>query len=305
VATMGGDQIYVFAQVGSSGGGTVLGRLMPRRIDYENAPRIGLKMTIDFVPDRGAPQFSWISLDGSLASQTTLEQALGRLDVPGRSRPLLDPPGDQGVEWLWLILPDDLQVIERTRGLDRRVPVRFRLRIQGIGQMAGSVVGVVGEGTVEVAASDWDGLMVAYGFEPPSVSAQMIEGIAPLHPSWADARRRIAPARDQLRRGEGYAALRSCLGEFENLVSPAYSKTAWIEQLAHLDPQKADGVALAISGHVSLLNKVGHHRSRASDDAGDHPLMPLDQWEAELAVANSELLLAMAIRLLESRNGQA
>lgn len=297
--TMGGDQFYLYAQVGTGGGGTVLGRLLSRRIDFENAPRIGFKLTFDFVPDRGAPQLSWASLEGAIATQTTLERALGRLDIPGRARPTLDPPSDQGVEWLWLVLPDDLQIVERLRGHDRRNPVRFSLRIRGIGQMAGSIVGVSGEGPIEVASSDWDGLLGSFGYESPTLAAQLVEGVAPLHPSWADALRRLAAAREHLRRGETNAAFRSCLSEFENLVSPAYERAAWETRLAGLDRQKAEGAAFAIAGHASLLNKVGHHRSRVTDASGEHPLMPLDHWEAEIGVATSELLLAFALRLLE------
>jgi len=302
---MGGDQFYLFAQVGSSGGGSVLGRLLSRRIDFENAPRIGFKLTFDFVPDRSSQQLSWVSLEGALATQTSLERPLGRLDIPGRARPALDPPGDHGLEWLWLVLPDDLQTIERLRGNDRRSPVRFQLRVRGIGQMAGSTVGVAGEGTIEVAASDWDGLLGSFGYELPSLATQSIQGLAPEHPSWADALRRLAPAREHLRRGETHAAFRSCLSEFENLVSPAYDRAAWQSRLAHLDSQKAEGAALAIAGHASLLNKVGHHRSRETDGVGEHPLMHLDQWEAEIGVAMSELLLAFALRLLEATDEEA
>jgi hypothetical protein len=89
------------------------------------------------------------------------------------------------------------------------------------------------------------------------------------------------------------------LSEFENLVSPAYDRVAWEKALANLDGQKAEGTALALAGYVSLLNKVGHHRSRSTDASGEHPVMPLDQWEAEIGVAVSELLLALALRLLE------
>lgn len=301
---MGGDQLYLYAQVGAAGGGSVLGRLLSRRIDYENAPRIGFKLTFDFVPDRGAQQLSWATLQGALATQTTLEHALGRLDIPGRARPALDPPGDQGVEWLWLVQPDDLQIIERLRGLDRRAPLRFRLRIWGIGQMTGLTVGIVGEGTLEVAASDWDSLLGSYGYELPSLAAQLIEGVAPQHTTWADALRRLSPAREHLRRGETYGALRSCLSEFENLVSPAYEKAAWQKKLAALGNQKAEGAASAIAGHASLLNKVGHHRSKDPDAVGQHPLMSLDQWEAEVGVATSELLLAFALRLIEETDAE-
>ena len=302
MATMGGGEIYLYARVGSADGGTVLGRLLPRRIDYENAPSVGFKLTWDFVPDRAAPQLNWAALDAFLTTLSTMERVVGMLDVPGRARPVLDPPRDHGVEWLWMLLPDDLQVVERIRGQDRRNPVRFRLRLRGVAAMASAVVGVNGEGTIEIPSSEWDGLLATYGFEQPTLSAQLIEGVAPSHPSWTDAHRRLTAAREHLRRGEGHAAYRACLSEFENLVPKPYDKAGWEARFSHLQAQKAAGTALALAGHASLLNKIGHHRSLDEDAAEEHPAMQLDQWEAEIGVATSELLLALALRLAEDSN---
>jgi hypothetical protein len=46
------------------------------------------------------------------------------------------------------------------------------------------------------------------------------------------------------------------------------------------------------------LNKIGHHKDRKDRDAmGNLIEMPLNHWEAELALAASQVLLAYAIRL--------
>ena len=299
MATMGGDQTYLFVRGGRAEGGSALGRLLPRRADFENAPRTCLKLTFDFVPASGALQASWVSLVGEIASTTTLERLLGRLDIPARARPPLDPPGEEGLEWKWLLLPSDFDIIESLRGRDLRSPVKLWVRLHGIAQAGAGAIEVVGEGTIEIAASEWDALLGAFGYEAPSPVGGLVDGVVRDHPSWSEASRRLDRARQHLRQGESYEAFRSCLSEFELLASPPYSADAWKSCFLGLDPQKAQGVALTLSGHASLLNKIGHHRSRDTDESLQHPLMPLDYWEAEIGVANSQLLLAMALRLLD------
>ena len=305
MATMGGDQIYLYQHVGSSQAGGAIGRLLPRRIDFENAPYVGLKMTFDYVPVPQAPPLSWAALAGTVTTQTSLQRVVGRLTVPGRARPLMDPPRDGGVEWAWHLLPEDIQTVEEIRGRDRRNALRFQIELEGIARAPDGVVGISGNGGVEIAASEWDELIVALGYQPQLPVVDLGPAVARAHPTWGDAVRRLTAARDHLARGETHAALRSCLSEMEAVSTRPYDKEAWKKRLRHLDDQKADGVALALAGHGSLLNKVGHHRSRDVDATGGHPAMQLDQWEAEIAVAATHLYLALAIRLVEVESSEA
>jgi hypothetical protein len=132
---------------------------------------------------------------------------------------------------------------------------------------------------------------------PPSHAA--LAGLSSIqHPSWADATKRLGDARSHLRAGEDYDALRDCLSTLESLVSPPYTADAWKKRLASLPDQKATGLAALFSGMATYCNKVGHHRSRQERDAGnDFQQMPLDHWEADLAVGAAQFVTAYALRL--------
>lgn len=59
---------------------------------------------------------------------------------------------------------------------------------------------------------------------------------------------------------------------------------------------KAEGVAAALAGFCTSLNKVGHHRApRPAEER--LPAMPVDQWEAEMALAAGQYFLAYAERV--------
>ena len=108
----------------------------------------------------------------------------------------------------------------------------------------------------------------------------------------------MGPARSRLRAGEDYAALTSCLGEFEKLESKPYMAASWIPAISTDPVQKQEGVAGLLAAHCTYLNKIGHHKDRKDRDAMGNLLeMPLNHWEAELALASSQVLLAYAIRL--------
>ncbi len=88
----------------------------------------------------------------------------------------------------------------------------------------------------------------------------------------------------------------TCLRQFERIVTAPYSRDSW-KGLFDVPGQKEDGMVAALAGHCTYLNKVGHHRSRQErDQDGGLVEMPVDQWEAELAVGTSQFLLAYALR---------
>jgi hypothetical protein len=150
--------------------------------------------------------------------------------------------------------------------------------------------------TIEL--SHWERLMQSLEYKlPPSHAA--LAGLSALqHPSWADATKRLDDARSHLRAGEDYDALRDCLSTLESLVTPPYAADAWKKRLTALPDQKATGLAELFSGMAMYCNKVGHHRSRQERDAGDDlQQMPLDHWEADLAVGAAQFVTAYALRL--------
>ena len=146
--------------------------------------------------------------------------------------------------------------------------------------------------------SHWERLVQALGYSVPPSQASLVGPATRDHPSWTDATGRLANARSHLRHGEDYDALRESLGAVEALVTAPYSAGSWRPLLASLPAQKADGLAELFSGFATFCNKIGHHRERSErDGAGDLPAMPLDHWEADIAVALAQYVLTYASRL--------
>ena len=155
---------------------------------------------------------------------------------------------------------------------------------------------VRGEGDFQIAVSDWEGFITTLGYRLPPTSAALAGLAATVHPSWKAAEERLLQARSHLRKGEGHAALTACLKEFEREVTAPYAEASW-EKHFNEPSQKLDGLKRALAGHCTYLNRVGHHLSRQDrTNAGGPAEMPVDQWEAELAVGASQFWLAYAIR---------
>jgi hypothetical protein len=156
-----------------------------------------------------------------------------------------------------------------------------------------------GDTTISVERGEWEQHLMQLGFGVPPSWTVGPGATATTHSSWADAERRLEPARRQLRAGEGSNALQSALKEFEAIVTAPYNPDSWKSgQLVPMPEQKRDGVIRALSGLCTYLNKVGHHRSQTErNEQGYLEEMPVDQWEAELVLGGAQFLLAVALRL--------
>ncbi len=55
-----------------------------------------------------------------------------------------------------------------------------------------------------------------------------------------------------------------------------------------------------MSGLATWCNRVGHHRGKERDEAGNLIPMPFDHWEAELIVGMTQLALTYGCRLRDS-----
>jgi hypothetical protein len=155
---------------------------------------------------------------------------------------------------------------------------------------------------LQVELSRWDRLLQALGYTVPPSQASVVTRGAQEELGWADATKRLENARLHLRHGEDYDALRACLSALEGFVSMPYNAQSWKSGLTSLQDQKADGLAGLLSGFATSCNRIGYHREHQNrDDAGDLPVMPLDHWEADLAVAVSQYLLTYVSRLRSNR----
>jgi hypothetical protein len=208
------------------------------------------------------------------------------------------PSQPETIEVGWLLLPEDIEEIELDHGgSGPGAPWTFQVTVQGLLSGSTGVVAIDGDDTLSIPASNWQNLMRDLGFGlGPGAQTSMSQSTHD-HPTWLDAQKRLAGARELLRAGEGRAALAECLSQFEALATLPYRADSWRGRWA-VPPQKDAGLVSAFSGHCAYLNKIGHHRDSKPDAASrEHKQMPLDQWEAELAVAASHHYLAYALRL--------
>jgi hypothetical protein len=250
--------------------------------------------------------FTWLQLKAEVWTRSTPRHRVGRVHIDQKGMLPLGAARSNPASWLWEVLPQDVEVIEETRSNQPNVPILFQIEISGIARMIDpateqllDLVPLRGSNTQHtMELSHWERLMQYMEYKLPPTHAALA-GLSSLqHPSWAEATKRLEGARSRLRAGEDYDALRDCLSTLESLVSPPYAAGAWQDRLKALPDQKATGIAELLSGLAMYCNKVGHHRSRAERDAAkDLPQMPLDHWEADLAVGAAQFVTAYALRL--------
>jgi hypothetical protein len=263
---------------------------------------IGVKIRLEFAPYhdffKGGRTAHWVWLSAEVSNQRVPPRTFGRVTIDVNQRPLLQAEASGEVEWSWALRAEDLEGIEQGRQDALKSPVSFKAAALGIIQLSEGTFTVTGEGNFEVPVSEWTDYAEALGFgAAPSLTAPASAGGAS-HPSWREAEKRLKSSRAHLRGGEDYVALTTCLGEFEKLVSKPYLSESWLPLVKGDPAQKQEGVAGLLAAHCTYLNKVGHHKDRKDRDAmGNLIEMPLNHWEAELALAASQVLLAYAIRL--------
>ena len=284
---------------------TPIGRLIWAGLQAD-APT-GIKIAMEFVPwsttQLGAAR--WLALAGVVSNQKTQRRSFGRLEMEVREWPQVDPLIQSTVTWLWRLLPEDIEAIERARSDSPSAPLSFRVDVQGIiqrgpspGASGSDAYPITGEGVLEVPLSQWQTLLAALGYGVAPSAAQLAGLGATTHPAWAKAEEFLKGARTHLLRGEDYAALISCLNQFEAVVTAPYNAASWKPLVQGMPPQKADSITDLLGAHCTYLNRVGHHRGLTLPPGqGQLDQMPLDHWEAELAVASSQFLLAYALRL--------
>jgi hypothetical protein len=307
VVTLGGSGGHLLAGYGGAATGSSVGQLKPRDISFVNAPSEALKLTFDFFPST-TKRYRWVALQGGVASTSVSRRKIGDIEVlrPG-GRPELDPVRDGGVEWLWHVVPIDIAHIESLR-IDTRTAISLGWWIAGEAQVAPpepsgpatdwpAMHELRADGIMKIAASDWEQLLADLKFDPvlAAVDALVTRLVTDDH-SWSDAENRLTQARSRLRRGETYAAMAACLSELERHASLPYKDGNWRSRFSGLPEQKSEGLAALMAGLGTYLNKIGYHRERQTGADTENALMPVDQWEAEIAVAASQLLLSMALR---------
>jgi hypothetical protein len=281
-----------------------VGRLIVHDIEADDSQH-GLSLKVEFLPDASSssPQTPtyWVSLGATTRTQLSPAQVVGSVRIDQNSQPPFPPtPPNRTTKaaWLWYLLPQDIELIEQGHSSQPAAPIFVELSVEGIAQTAEGVLGVEGQAQVKIELSQWHRLLEQIGYSiAPSGLAALSAG-ALTDNSWREAAKRLEPARNALVRGETHAALETCLSQLEGLETAPYKVETWKARFAAMPDQKRDSLAAWAAGLGTYLNRVGHHRSRGErDQQGDLTSMPLDQWEAQLTVASTQILLAYLLRL--------
>lgn len=248
---------------------------------------------------------SWVQLEVMISAPAIPRRQVGRVHIDEKGMLPLAPSNGQPGRWIWEVRPEDVELVDQARSNQPSAPLYFHVDISGIGKLidaSGQLHDLIAihsaDPQLQVELSHWDRLIQALGYTVPPSQVSVVTRATLEHPAWVNATKQLENARYHLRHGEDYDALRECLSALEGLVSAPYNTESWKSSLTSVQDQKADGLAELLSGFATYCNKVGHHRERENrNDSGDLPVMPLDHWEADLAVAVAQYLLTYAFRL--------
>lgn len=273
-------------------------------IKVENRP-LTQPLSIDSGKEKLPVSFSWLQIEAHIWTQSIPRLEIGKIYIEPKAMLPLDNARTNTDKWLWEVLPEDLELVESTHSHQTNSPFGFELEIKGLakihlpnGQASDIVPLQSSNGSFTIELSQWERLIKSLGYKTPPSQAALV-GLSTLqHPSWEETIKKLGGARTHLRASEGYDALRDCLSALESIVSPPYKADAWKKRLVTLPNQKANGLAELFSGMATYCNLIGHHLSRQERDADKHLLqMPLDHWEADLAVGAAQFVVAYALRL--------
>ncbi len=262
-------------------------------------------LEVDLVGDAGTkPAIAWrvtrpttlqlYTLQAEFLSGNGAGDSIGRLDCYD----WLHFPQSHSPNWVWHLAAEEVARLEQKRGGH---DLHLQLRCSGLGlapDRSGNpqLVPIRGSGNVSVPTSTWERILTnVLEYQP----ARWLE--LPLHsshwPNWDRTVSQLQAAIGHLARGETHDVLRECLDLLERRRPAPYNRDSW-RGVFEVDPHKEEGLQLLVSGIAGYLNKVGHHRHRTVRDASGNLLRTtVDQWEAEVAVALTQLLVAYLERL--------
>ncbi|WP_190919328.1 hypothetical protein [Paenibacillus sabuli] len=206
--------------------------------------------------------------------------------------------------WDWVFDSNDISTLERVRNGDLEFDIEVKAIVE-ISENGNKMVPIIGRERVRFSGTDWISFIKHFGYStkyglslPPSLLDDK---------SWLQAFEFLNDARKHMQRGKTYDALRQCLSTIESYMDfgkergGPYSDKVWEELLLDITPQKKAGIAGLLAGVSTYLNKVGHHRNSKLKENGNLATVPLDQYEAELMLGISQLVVTYLERLKADR----
>lgn len=301
MAAIRNSRLHLWPKGGPQGNNQTLGSILITEIVGPWAADGGLRVGIEYQPPKDATdQRRLVELAPAVVSAWPTRRPYGWV------RPLVDMPGGNVLLgehattfwWLWHLTAGEIEAIERERGPNAAAEVVFfNLDIHGVAVVGAETWGFGGDTQFSLATSDWLGLLRSLGYSTPPSLQDLAGQSMTLARSWTWAQDKIQAARRHLSLGEDREALRTAYIVFDAVARNPY-KSKWDEIFADavVPPEKAAVIRALLTSHAAVLNKLGRHPSDDLTDGQDRQMLPLDHWEAELAVALSQLLLAAVER---------
>lgn len=281
--------------------GRPLGSVHLTGVDGPQGGDGGLRLSVEYQPptdDLGPRRL--VELVPTIASARPTRRTYGRV------RLLSDPPGQFGLlgtrpsthTWVWSLAPDEVELIEAERAPNAGAElVLFNLDVRGVAVVGEGTYGFAGDTQFSLATADWLALLrsLDYGVAPS------LRGLAgdsmTLEASWGAAEQKLRDARRHLALGDDREALRTAYLLFDAMAANPF-RSEWEAVLGDpgLPAEKACVLRALLQAETSVLNKLGRHPAWELTDGADRQMLPLDHWEAELAISLAQLLLAAALR---------
>jgi hypothetical protein len=284
-----------------------LGSLRITHLDGPSAGQGGLRIGVEFRPPETATESRrLVLLLPSIVSAQLTRRTHGRIL---RTSDPFDQQGLLGAQttthwWAWLLTADEIELIESERSAGAEVMV-LNLVVAGVATVGAETWGFEGESQLAIGISDWVTLLRSLGYLTPPTLQDAAGRSLTLAPAWGWAEDKIKEARRHLMLGEDREALSIAYRAFD-AMSPNPYKSAWDELLkdAGVPTEKAAVIRSLLQAQAQLLNKLGRHPSFDGSAGSDRTMLPLDHWEAELAIGLAQMLLAGAQRWRELRATQ-
>lgn|GEM_PF-4790927 len=205
--------------------------------------------------------------------------------------------------WKLQLDAGDIWTVERDRGngdvyINLAVDVLLNASLYGIDKQGKPLIISIplqlsGEEAMRIPKSDWIVFMEQSKLITPYVHDLPQYIVA--NSAWLQATKNLTQARTLLRNGHTHGALEACLSEMESHIDETerggpYKEATWKGILNNLPDQKQEALKTLFAGVSTYLNKVGHHRDKqARDERGIRPPIHVDQAEADLMVAITQL----------------
>jgi hypothetical protein len=258
----------------------------------------GLRVQVEHQPSKMPFAGRVVLVDFQLSSAMPTRRPYGRLTrANGSAAALFESPDDAW--WVWHLTLDEIEQIERDRVPNVGSEVTtFRLTARAMASGANETLVVEGETSVQLASSDWISLIHALGYgAPPSLQALAGDALT-ADSSWNSAQNHLAKARKYLALGEDHEAMTLAYRAVEAITRNPYRTASWsgVIDAADMPPEKVEVIRGLLSAQANVLSKLGRHPGGDVVAGAERTMLPVDHWEAELAVASTQLLLAASIR---------